>query len=488
TGTGTGTGTGAGAGRGRVVVENCSLSDTGAERGRVTLEADHVVLATGLEERDPPFAAGVSDHPAFLRHPYSAAGIERALGTRRDAVVAIVGSLLSAYDAASLLLRHGHIGKIHMISRSGLTLRTYPPEHRHQVISVPPPRLPAGGYEGRDEFVRRLRDQWERACATVARDHPGMPAGVVNERVAKAWEPYLPEILERVPSSDICALLGRYGSLLATLRVCAVGYITEFVDAALADGRQVAVTTGTVDEIVGTESGTLRLSVSGTVSTRTIEADLVISNFGREPDYERVGSTLWTNLLRKGIAVRHRRTGRGVEVDGRGVLVGPEGVPSGPISVVGIPREGDEIIRYGRVGAFAFNLAAIKNHSVGVAATVLQRLESCFDDQAADAADAADALTGDAVGAHEAFDRSVSLDVHRMAARRRDEREAVATLLDESLEAVRGAVAGDREAPLSERAIRFAVNRAAMTRMNDLSVTPRDLRGLLGLEGAAVPD
>ena len=42
--------------------------------------------------------------------------------------------------------------------------------------------------------------------------------------------------------------------------------------------------------------------------------------------------------------------------------------------MVGSPREGDEIVRYGRTGAFTFNLAAIKNHSVEVAATVLGRL------------------------------------------------------------------------------------------------------------------
>ncbi|MFC7563300.1 FAD/NAD(P)-binding protein [Actinomadura namibiensis] len=255
--------------------------------GRRVLRADHVVLATGLEERGPPFAAGVRDHPAFVRHPYSEEGIERILGLRRDAVVAIVGTLLSAYDSASLLLRNGHTGRIHMISRSGLTLRTYPSDHRHQVLGLPDPRLPAGGYAGRDDLVRRLRDEWERACAAVAREHPAVDPLVVTERVAKSWEPHLPEALARVPSDDLRALLDGYGSLLATLRVGAVAYITELVDAALAGGGPIALTTGRVDGITATETGTLRLSVSGPTSEREIEADLVISNFGREPDYGR---------------------------------------------------------------------------------------------------------------------------------------------------------------------------------------------------------
>ncbi|MBA8955987.1 putative NAD(P)/FAD-binding protein YdhS [Actinomadura namibiensis] len=447
--------------------------------GRRVLRADHVVLATGLEERGPPFAAGVRDHPAFVRHPYSEEGIERILGLRRDAVVAIVGTLLSAYDSASLLLRNGHTGRIHMISRSGLTLRTYPSDHRHQVLGLPDPRLPAGGYAGRDDLVRRLRDEWERACAAVAREHPAVDPLVVTERVAKSWEPHLPEALARVPSDDLRALLDGYGSLLATLRVGAVAYITELVDAALAGGGPIALTTGRVDGITATETGTLRLSVSGPTSEREIEADLVISNFGREPDYGRAGSALWTNLLRKGIAARHRRTGRGVEVDDRGALLGPDGARSGPISVVGGPREGDEIVRHGRMGAFAFNLAAIKNHSVGVAATVLHRLESHYDERAGDVAVAE-------AGAPDAFARAVLLDVHRMAARRRRDREVLTARFEEGLRAVRDALAGGAPAP--DPALRYAVNTAAMTRLSDLSVTPRDLRALLGLDGPAERD
>src|SRR6185295_14277937 len=88
-------------------------------KSRTTLTADHVVIATGLEERTLPFAAEVTDHPAFVRHPYSQAGINRLLALPPDATVAIVGTLLSAYDSTALLLRRGHTGRITMVSRSG---------------------------------------------------------------------------------------------------------------------------------------------------------------------------------------------------------------------------------------------------------------------------------------------------------------------------------------------------------------------------------
>lgn len=469
----------------RVVVENFALphrpSPGGdAESPPVTVRADHLVIATGLEQRALAFATEVLDHPSFVRNPYSAAGVERVLGVRPDAVVAIIGTLLTGYDSAALLLRRGHTGKIHMVSRSGLTVRTYPPDHRHEVLDLPAPRL-RGDYEGPGHLVQRVKNEWERACAVVSEVYPGVAPVVVTERVAKSWEPHLPELLERVPTADLRALLDEHGSALATLRVSAVAYTTQMVDAAMSGDGQIAVTTGRVSQIEGSGNGTLVLTVSTPDSTRAIEADLVISNFGREPDYQRAGEPFWANLLRKGLAVPHQRTGRGVEVDGSGVLLGPGGVPSGPISVVGGPREGDEIVRHGRIGAFSFNLAAIKNHSVGVAANVLRGLESCYD------AKAGDVTATFGAPAREAFARSVSLDVRRMAARRRRDREESALRLDESLVAVCDAMARDGQVPTTADALRFAVNTAATVKLNDLSVTPRDLRSLLGLDEPAGP-
>jgi hypothetical protein len=210
-----------------------------------------------------------------------------------------------------------------------------------------------------------------------------------------------------------------------------------------------------------------------TTSTQRVEADLVISNFGRESNYERVESELWANLLRKGVARAHQRTGRGVEVDRHGNLVGPTGEPSGPVSVVGSPREGDEIVRNGRTGAFTFNLAAIKNHTVDVAATVLCRLESCYDVSAAPASEH---------GLDQALSYSVTLDVRRMTARRRDYREALVAHLEDSLQAIHGVTARNGGLPVSDRALRSAISNAAATKLKDLSVTPRDLRSILGLE------
>ncbi|MCE6996093.1 hypothetical protein LZG04_14965 [Saccharothrix sp. S26] len=307
----------------------------------------------------------------------------------------------------------------------------------------------------------------------------------MTERVAKAWEPHLPAILERIPTDELHALLDTYGSLLAVLRVSAMSYTTDIVDAAMNDGGQVMLTTGRVRHIRATGEGRLVLSVAGPESTRTVEADVVISNFGRESNYERADSALWSTLLRRGTAVAHRRTGRGVEVDRFGRLLGPDGTPSGPISTVGSPREGDEIVRNGRTGAFTFNLAAIKNHSVEVAATTLHHVESCFDEQAVELArvltDAADPEL------REVVTRSVDLDVRRMATRGRADRRVPEAALEANIQRIRELTSRNGTPAPSDRAVRFAVNSAATAKLTDLSVTPRELRFALGLEGSPEP-
>ena len=459
----------------RVVVESLCLPSGAPALDRAVLDADHVVLATGLETRSPGFAAEVLDHPAFVRHPYSQPGLRRLQGVRTDATVVVIGSLLSAYDVAGLLLRRGHTGTIHLVSRSGLALRPYPPDHQHRVLSLPPPDLGADTDAGADDLLRRLRQAWDAACRRVAAEFPDVAPAVVSERVAKAWEPYLPAILERIPSAELRALLDRYGSLIATLRIGAMAHITDPVHAAMGEGGRIVRSVGRVEEIRRGRAGMLVVCIGGGSSLRTIEADLVVSNFARESDYERVDSVLWANLLANKIACAHRRTGRGIEVDAQGRVVGPAGSACGPIWAVGSPREGDELVRHGRTGAFTFNLAAIKNHSVAVAATVLRHLESCYDDEP-------DERTRALVDSSMTELRhAVMLEVRRMAARQYHERHSLSEEIEGSLQAVRAIVTNGGGVVPAESALRSAVNVAATTKLTDLSVTPRELRALLGL-------
>ncbi|WP_037911370.1 FAD/NAD(P)-binding protein [Actinacidiphila yeochonensis] len=465
---------------------------TGPAPGTVVLDADHVVLATGLELKEPPFATEVAGHGSFVRNPYSAAGIRKLGELPAGATVAIVGSVLSAYDSAGLLLRNGHTGRIHLISRSGTIFRTYPGGHEHGVLRLPCPASLLEPYRNREEFLARVLAEWRAACSTVEKEHADVDPVIVAERVSKAWEPYLPEAIERIPTADLRGLLDEFSTAIAALRVGAMEYTMAVIERAMRpqDGP-LKLVVGRVEAITPAESGRLVVSVAARDEKHSIEADLVVSNFGRESDYARVGQPLWRNLLRKGIAVPHARTGRGLEVDRNGTLLDATGQPAGPVSAVGVLREGDEIVRNGRTGAFTFNLAAIKNHSIAVAAYAIERLQ-LRQDGLLHAVDQ-NPHFGTFVSNPEEADRAaleeaVVLEVRRMATRTRKERGALDSRLDERIRTLNGHPTLPTDASRRDRLLRTAVNRVAVRRLTDVSVTPRQLRRQLGIANADDPE
>jgi hypothetical protein len=357
---------------------------------------------------------------------------------------------------------------------------------------LPCPKTLLEPFRNREELLDRVRGEWDAACAILAREDPAMDPAVVAERVTKAWEPYLPEALEQIPSPVLRGLLNEFSTLIAALRVCAVEYTMSVIREAMspADGS-VKLVVGEVREITPTDSDRLLVSVGGPGRERVIEADLVVSNFGRETDYSRPVQPLWTSLLRQGLAVPHARTGRGVEVDEHGTLCGSgsgaEAVSR--LSAVGPPREGDEIVRNGRTGAFAFNLAAIKNQSIAVAARVLERLELQVEDPARFPAEYDGDVGNVEQAGRDGFDQAVVLEVRRLAMRTRSERETLDSRLDERIGSIVGSLhPRPLDASQRDRLLRTLVNRAAVARLTDVSVTPRQLRRQLGLADAEDPE
>ncbi|WP_234435031.1 MULTISPECIES: FAD/NAD(P)-binding protein [Streptomyces] len=466
-----------------------TVRSDGAEH---VLSAAHVVLATGLELKDLPFATEVLEHPCFLRHPYSADGVRKLEALASEAEVVIVGSVLSAYDSAGLLLRQGHTGGIRLVSRTGTMFRAYPDAHEHGVVHLPCPGALLEPYRNREEFLGRVRVEWEAACAIVAREYPDVAPEVAAERVAKAWEPHLPSAIDRIPSPELRALLDEFGTAIAALRVGAVQYTIDVIERSMHSGP-VRLLVGAVQAVTPAVSGRLEVTVATADGKQAVEADLVVSNFGRESDYRRVDGELWRNLLRRGLVTPHGRTGRGLDVDHRGVLLTPSGVPAGPLTAVGPLREGDEIVRNGRTGAFAFNLAAIKNHSIAVAAHVIEQLELPEADSEpalgrfpvpapgrlpvpapGSARDLAESRTSDGTfeeAADPAFTHAVKLEVRRMATRARVRREQ----LDARLDALIGSLATP-DGTWCRRRLQAAVNRSAVRRLTDVSMAPRQLR------------
>lgn len=478
-----------------VTIRNYQADATDALVPECRLSADHVVVATGNEVGIPEYASKVVDHPRFVAHQYTASGQARIASAPKDEAVLIVGTTLTAYDSVvSLITDHGHTGPIYLVSRSGILLNTYPEEHQHAVMTVERPAFLDRPYAGVEQLKSDVLDAWQKETTRIGRRHPGMAAAVVAERITKAWEPYIPELISRMPREDVQSLLRDYATLIATHRVSAMSYATRIIERALHSAEaQVRLVQGRVTDVDAADSG-LTVTVEGPEGATTLEAGLVLANFARRHDYRNTENPLWHSLVqRRGLAQPHQITGRGVEIDDIGRLVRADGVSSQRLWVVGIPREGDEIARNGRTGAFAFNVATIKNHSIGVAVGILNHIEliephhavnlppRTIDTPAAFRRWIADAIDIDGLPPIEPL---IDLQLRCMALADQSERDSVHHLLETALLRCIGSIPASAPSRELVHQLRLFLRHAALSRLTDVSLTPRALRDTLGLDRA----
>ncbi len=450
--------------------------------------ARQVVIATGNEFRRLPFTQHCHQHSSFIRLQYSQDGYARLQQVRANDRVVIIGSALSGYDAALALSKDlGHRGPVYMFSRHGVALQAYPSDHRHDVITVRRPPFLDHDYCGPDKLIEDVVGEWEYLCSWLASEHPHIPPSIYSERVLKAWEPYIVELVAKIPPSDANHLLQNYNTLISNMRVCAMPYAIE----AMAE-LDLTMITAHIDDIVANETGGLTICYSDEAGAQSLDADLVVANLNRESDYAQVKNPLWRNLIdRQELAVPHKATGRGVEVGPSGELVSASGKVSNRLRAVGLPREGDEIARNGRLGAFAFNIATLKNHSIATALRVVSILEGGSADTAGDACGNPQASIGDCVPAEARqgfaalFGKAAGLKVHWLSARRRADKQTIQAKLELLEQEICQILA---QSPLSaeERLnrLRAALTDEALRRMTDVSVTPLELRQRLGLDTA----
>jgi len=451
--------------------------------------ARQVVIATGNEFRRLPFTQHCHRHSSFVRLQYSQDGYARMRQVRRDDTVAIIGVALSGYDAALALSKDlGHRGSVYMFSRHGVALQAYPSDHRHAVIKVRRPPFLDKGYRGQDVLIRDVQEEWEYLCDWLAKEHPDVQQSVYSERILKAWEPYVVELVKMVPPNKVKQLLQDYNTLISNLRVGAMPYAIE----AMAD-LNLTMITAHIDDIVVNDVGGLTIGYSDEQGAHLLDADLVIANLNRESDYSQVKNPLWRNLIdRQELAVPHRATGRGVEVDPFGALVSTSGTASERLHAVGLPREGDEIARNGRLGAFAFNIATLKNHSIATALRIVSILERKTSDAPDDAGSDPRAQLQEMVPVSARddftalFDKAAGVKVHWLSARRRADKSVIQSEL-EPLEREMCQALSQSPLPLEEREglVRAALTNEALRRMTDVSVTPLELRRRLGLDIAS---
>ncbi|MBM7072149.1 FAD/NAD(P)-binding protein [Shewanella sp. 202IG2-18] len=432
------------------------------------------IVGTGNLLSHFPFTKEIEGHPRFIRRQYMPEGFDAIKQIPQNAEVAIIGSSLSAYDSIiSLREDLGHKGKITLFSRTGLTPLKYPENHLHQVIDVRKPPFIDEPYQGREQLVKDIIKEWQYLNNTIRQQAPNIQVSIIPERITKAWEAYFAELVNKVPAKDTEYLLNKYNSVIATMRVAAMPLATNFVEPLEKHNIELIEAEILTTKPKGNENIEITYLNKSLNKQQTVCFGAVISNLNREINYQHIEQPLWRNLIDvQGYATPHKQTNRGIEVSEFGEFINNDNQITKDLYAVGIPREGDEIARNGRQGAFAYNVATIKNHSISVAIKVLADINKL--DLELDYSLSQEQLL--------LLEQAVGVRVHWLSSRKREEKRNVLPTALETVEFLAEALKED-SLPLNDaRNLALTlVEKLALQKMTDVSVTPKQLRENLGL-------
>jgi uncharacterized NAD(P)/FAD-binding protein YdhS len=370
---------------GRYVVK---YADTGVQGAVHDLPSDQVILATGhLSPVQAPFYHRVQDSDRFIADPYAPDAQERFRAVGPEETVLVTGSALSAFDTVISLVHAGHRGQILICSRGGHLHGTYPVDHEHDIWQARrPPFLDA------EKLTPEVVVAGVKAEYAHLRDEHGVQPGstldtVFPERVMKAWEPYVIELISRMDARDVRMLLDRYKSLIVTHRTSTVREIGGVVRSRMREfngaPKTVSVLSAGVQDMRLVEDGAKIRVVFA--DQPDVVVDRVVNCLGNNTDYERTGHPLWNSLVNGyRYAQPETKTRRGIEVGPHGQLVAADGEAVPGLFGVGPMRQGDETTRRGRLGAFVFSIGTLRNQCFDTAMEVLRRLRATSDEEQMD--------------------------------------------------------------------------------------------------------
>jgi uncharacterized NAD(P)/FAD-binding protein YdhS/uncharacterized OsmC-like protein len=334
-----------------------------------SLRADAAILATGHWGPVVPTAMrdlrSADDRVVF--DPYSELGRQQLFAIPPDARVLIVGTGLTSCDVITTLHQAGHRGEFICLSRHGFEHRPYPADHLHDIPKLTePPRFLLHTADSADEFVAAfLRD-----FARIRRGFSDLPVMVRDERTWKALEPAIAEFCTTGPPQLVRELLGRFKSAMVTSRIGTVSEIFAPIDKLRQRGRLTKVT-GEISHVAADGDG-LVITVSGADGDLIVRrVDRVVLACGRSADLGAVTDSLWSELHRNGYAEPEPVTRLGVATDDCGRFIRD---CAHRLFVIGPMRQGNELVKHGRTGAFVFSIGTLRNQVHYTALAVAQLL------------------------------------------------------------------------------------------------------------------
>jgi uncharacterized NAD(P)/FAD-binding protein YdhS len=297
------------------------------------VDADVVVLAIG---NLPSTRFRALEGPRFIASPYPSAVMQARVP--RDARVAILGTGLSAIDAALALFAAGHTGRVVMASRGGLLPAVRGPLPPHELRHVTRANIAAATDHGRrplawSTLLRWLEMELERHDRSVSwdRDFPAWADPIEHlasqiaaaERGARAWQsigealnPMIEVVWRHLADDDRHLFLDRfYGRFMSWWVPIPLVNARQML--ALLQERKVSVERGVEGVTYDASAGLHRVQLAG---GRNLELDVVVDATGIPRHVRDCGSVLLRSLVEQGIVAAHESGGIRVDFESLRVL------------------------------------------------------------------------------------------------------------------------------------------------------------------------
>ena len=308
--------------------------------GRETIRADAVVLATGVSRPKPLLFHGRDAIDAFVQDdPWDDAALRGLpLGSR----VLLVGTGLTAMDAAAAIWRRDPDAKVAAVSRHGLLPRVHAsPQPTGPVLKPPYPTTAR-------ELYAKLR-----AAAEFVEGDAGLRHGVflnLREISAQLWA--------GLSHDERQMFLRHFRRYWEVERHRLPPSQAEVVTQAIRDGR-LEIIRGRIAEAKAPSSGSeARIALLSGDGPRALTVARVINCTGAEPDPFRSRNPLLLDLLAQGVAAADP-LGLGLHVDDRSSVLNARGETSPGLFAMGALTQGQffEITAAAEIRAQAETLA-----------------------------------------------------------------------------------------------------------------------------------
>jgi uncharacterized NAD(P)/FAD-binding protein YdhS len=286
-----------------------------------TLCAKAAVIATGNVPPGDPTVPGLSEGAKrYVSFSWTDSALD---GMRGTSEVLLIGAGLTSTDLALALASKGFRGRIHMLSRRGLTPQTHrPSEPWPQFWNEHSPRTARG-------LMRLVREQVREASE----------AGIDWRGVVDALRPVIPQIWRSLPDEERRRFMRHARAYWDVHRHRVAPEVSERLARLMREGRIVlhaGRVTGYREE---KELAAVMFRRRRDGKSEEIRVGRVINCTGPEADWRRIDNSLLSSLFAQGLA-RPDALFLGLDVDEHGCVVNDQGETSNSLFAIGPVRKG----------------------------------------------------------------------------------------------------------------------------------------------------